>query len=325
MRKYIFTLCFWMGCMAVSWAQQLPQYSLFPFNKYAVNPAYAGMDESLSITAQHRSQWVDLPGAPVTQQFNVHAPLYFLGGAAGLKVELDEIGAHRYTRVQGSFSQILRLGTNSSLALALSGGYLQRRLDGNVLRAPDGNYEDGNLSHNDDLLSEALQSTDAIAVGAGLLLTISDFQIGLAAENLNEPLYDFDFSEGGDLLNKRHFFLHTSYNLYAGERVQLQPNVLVRSDMIQTQVDFMLKASYDNNVFFGGGMRGFDANSLDAIAIFGGIKLGQPFTLAYNYDVPLSDLQDAHSGTHEIMLNYNLGRPIGKGRLPKVIYNPRFL
>ncbi|HRN42181.1 MAG TPA: type IX secretion system membrane protein PorP/SprF, partial [Vicingus sp.] len=56
-------------------AQQDPQYSLYMFNPLGVNPGYAGSREALSGVLVHRSQWVGLEGAPVTQAFSVNSPL----------------------------------------------------------------------------------------------------------------------------------------------------------------------------------------------------------------------------------------------------------
>ncbi|NJK84494.1 MAG: type IX secretion system membrane protein PorP/SprF [Saprospiraceae bacterium] len=59
------------------WAQQPSQYSLYMFNRMAYNPAYAGLDNSLSTTGVFRRQWVNLQGSPIAQHLNLHAPLYF--------------------------------------------------------------------------------------------------------------------------------------------------------------------------------------------------------------------------------------------------------
>ena len=64
--------------------QQPAQYSMYMLNKYAFNPAYAGMDNSLSLTGVYRNQWLNLDGNPVSQNFNVHMPLYIVGGGIGL-------------------------------------------------------------------------------------------------------------------------------------------------------------------------------------------------------------------------------------------------
>ena len=58
--------------------------------------------------------------------------------------------------------------------------------------------------------------------------------------------------------------------------------------------------------------------------ILAGIKLNEKITLAYSYDLTLSTLREVSDGSHEILINYNLGKPVGKGKMPPVIYNPRF-
>jgi hypothetical protein len=74
--KIIFTFTLLLLLLAVPMlGQQAAQYSLYRLNKYAFNPAYAGLDNSLSMTGVYRTQWVSLPGAPVSQHFNAHMPL----------------------------------------------------------------------------------------------------------------------------------------------------------------------------------------------------------------------------------------------------------
>jgi hypothetical protein len=45
------------------------------YNTINVNPAYAGHVKTLSVFALHRTQWVGLDGAPVTNAFSVHTPI----------------------------------------------------------------------------------------------------------------------------------------------------------------------------------------------------------------------------------------------------------
>jgi len=47
-------------------AQQDPLFSQYMFNKLAVNPAYAGSREYLTVDALYRYQWVNIDGAPKT-------------------------------------------------------------------------------------------------------------------------------------------------------------------------------------------------------------------------------------------------------------------
>jgi hypothetical protein len=100
---------------------------------------------------------------------------------------------------------------------------------------------------------------------------------------------------------------------------------LLKSDLVETQIEFSTIARYNDNIFGGVSFRGYNSNSFDAVVILAGYKLNENLTLSYAYDITLSGLSEVSRGSHEIMLNYNLNKNIGKGRLPKIIYNPRFL
>ena len=64
-KKYLFTL-FFIISIFISKAQQVPQYTHFIQNYYALNPALAGISSCLNIQTGYRSQWVGFDGAPKT-------------------------------------------------------------------------------------------------------------------------------------------------------------------------------------------------------------------------------------------------------------------
>ena len=102
-------------------AQHLPIYSQYLFNGMAINPAYTGSRDALSATVGYRNQWVGFDGAPVTQTFNIHAPLKKKNVALGLCAYNDKIGVSRETGLFGNYAYRLRLG-NGRLQMGLSGG-----------------------------------------------------------------------------------------------------------------------------------------------------------------------------------------------------------
>ena len=57
-KKTIVPLILILGCGSIK-AQQDPMYTHYMYNTLVVNPGYAGSRDALTITALHRSQWVD--------------------------------------------------------------------------------------------------------------------------------------------------------------------------------------------------------------------------------------------------------------------------
>ncbi len=325
-RKTYLYLLFIIGIISNSEAQQLSLYNFYMLNPYQYNPAYAGMDESLSMTGIYRLQWVNFEGAPETQALNAHMPLYYTGGGIGLNFENESIGANEQMSFSASYSQRVSVGEESVLALGFSAGFIQRRLDGSILRAPDGDYQEGGVfTHNDDNLPLGGVSGMTPNFSAGLYFKTPAFEIGAAIQNLLEPSIDYGFSSPSDFRYKRNYTVNTMLNLPLSDVLELYPSALMRTDGVQLQLEATARFSYLDTFFGGASVRGNDSNTLDAVVILAGMRLNQNFTLGYGYDLSLNGLRNANDGSHEIMLNFNLNKPIGKGKLPKIIYNPRFL
>jgi len=302
--------------------QQAAQYTLYTWNPLHWNPAYAGLDHSLSATALFRKQWTNLQGAPVSQNLNVHLPLYYLGGGVGLNIENDVLGAEQITSAELSYNYQLNFGS-SIFSMGLGGGLVQRTLDGTKLRTPDGQYnEPGAPDHQDDLLPLGRESAMAPAIHAGIYYQSERWEAGLSVKNITESKVSLPSIQ---LQQKRHYFFTFSYHIDVSEKLTLTPSVMVRSDAVETQTDFSLTGKINGNIFLGLSFRGYDSKSIDAAAILAGFRLSEKTTFIYAYDMTLSGLRTISNGSHEVGLRYNLNKPVGKGRLPRIIYNPRSL
>ncbi len=322
MKTRIITVWLFLVSAVSAFGQQAAQYSLYTWNPLHWNPAYAGLDHSLSATALYRKQWTNLQGAPVSQNLNVHLPLYYIGGGVGLNIENDVLGAEQLTSAELSYNYQLNLGS-SIFSIGLGGGVAQRSLDGSKLRTPDGQYtEPGVFDHLDGVLPLGRESAIIPMVHFGVYFQSEKFEAGLSIKNLTESSASLPSIH---LQQKRHYFLTMSYHMEINRKLSLHPSVLIRSDVVQTQTDFSLTAKYNDNIFGGVSFRGYNSESIDAAAILAGFRLSEKTTFMYAYDMTLSGLRDVSNGSHEVGLRYNLNKPIGGGRLPRIIYNPRSL
>ena len=319
MKQAITYIALVFGCLwsVQAMAQQPAQYSLYMFNKYAFNAAYAGLDESVSATGVFRSQWVGLEGNPVTQNLNVHLPMYYLKGAFGLGIENDALGAERNLKVTAAYAYQQEIG-DGWLSIGARGGIIQKTLDGTKLIPRDQDATDPNIPI-------GIETSIAPVMDAGIFYKNDDFQVGISANNLLESTVDFALDQATNIQNLRNYFFTFAYHLDLGSKIAMKPSVLVKSDFIETQMDFTAIFEYNDNIFAGTSFRGYSQNTIDAVVILAGLEIAKNTTLAYAYDLPLSGLSATHSGSHEIMLNYNFNKVLGGPKPPKVIYNPKFL
>lgn len=305
-------------------AQQVPQYSLYALNPYALNPAYAGMENTLVATGVYRQQWSGLQGAPVTQNVNAHLPIFAISSGVGLRVVNDAIGAHSTTSGVLSYSYQLDFGRNTLLSFGASGGWLQYSLDGTKLRAPQGTYAEPNFSHNETVLPISRVQAGSPIVEAGVFLQSKKWELGLSAQPVFATRLRAKDNGAFGLQPVQHYLLYSAYAFTLSDRLSLKPSVLVKSDFKETQIEFSALARWQENTFAGVSWRGYGNRSNDAAVLFVGFNLNEKTTLAYAFDIPRSALSTANRGSHELLLRYSLNRPIGVGKLPPVIYNPRF-
>lgn len=320
--NYILFGCFLLLLTTKSWAQQPAQYSMYMLNKYAYNNAYNGLDESLSITGVFRKQWVGFPGSPLNVNFNAHLPIEYISSGVGLGFEYDAIGAYQNLSIRGSYSYILDLGESGKLSLGLAGRFLQKSLDGSKLLTPEGNYELG-IDHNDPAVPIANETGMSFSMDAAAYYKHKFFEIGVAAINLTQPT--LSLATDASVVYNRAYFLSASGNIKLTDKFYLHPSFLLKTDFVKFQPEIAVILKWNNNIFGGVAFRGYDNTSTDAVVFIVGMQITKNIMLAYSYDLSVGSLQSYNSGSHEVVLNYNLNKKIGKEIPSKIIYNPRFL
>lgn len=323
MKHYFTPILLWYA-VGVS-AQQFPQYSLYMLNPYAYNPAYAGLENTLVANGVYRQQWSNLEGAPVTVHFNAHLPFYVISSGVGLKLENDVIGAHRTTQAVLSYDYQLELGRTTLLSIGVSAGYMQYSLDGTKLRAPDGVYEPSGFNHMDDFLPEGKVNAGTPVFEAGIFLQTKRLRTGISTLPAFAPALSIKGDNSFKIEPLQHYFFTASYRIDVGDHLVVTPSGVAKTDFTETQMEISTVLQWNENIFAGASFRGFGDSDRDATVILAGFRLNEKTTLAYSFDIPLSPLKSANRGSHEIMLRYSLNRPIGAGKLPPIIYNPRFL
>lgn len=328
MKRFYFPVLFLLFSVCSVFAQQAPQYSMYMLNKYSFNPAYAGFDNSLSITGVYRKQWANLDLSPSTQNINAHLPVYYLSGGLGINLENDAIGAERNASASISYNYMLAVNKSSTLSFGIAAGVVQKSLDGTKLRAPGGIYtEPPTIDHRDGLIPTGNISAISPLINIGVYYHSEKFEVGLSSSNISEPTARLETPNDNiaEITYVRNYFASFVANFEVGRNFTLHPSLLLKSDLVETQIEISTIARFNDNIFGGASFRGYNSNSIDAIVLLAGYKLNDKLTLSYAYDLTLSGLNQVSDGSHEIMLNYNLNKDIGKGKLPKIIYNPRFL
>ena len=286
----------------VSFAQQDPQYTQYMYNTMSVNPAYAGQREVLSVNGLHRSQWVGIDGAPQTQTFGIHAPLKNKRVGLGLSVVQDALGPARETYVNGNFSYTIPINDyDTKLSFGVNGGF----------HLLDTDWSKGIYQDPDVAFSQNLNLFSPI-VGAGLYMHTKKWYVGLSVPNFITTKHYDDFKESV-AAERLHYFLIGGYVFDLSKNTKFKPAFLVKAVsgaplIADLSANFLLR----DKITLGAAYR-WD----DSFSGLVGFQINPGLYLGYAYDLTSTELNNYNSGTHEIMLRFELKR-VGK------ILSPRF-
>lgn len=301
-------------------AQSWPQYSLWTESPLRLNPAAGANLYSLDASASYRQQWAGLEGAPRTTQVAVGAPLYIVGGGASLGFEYDAIGVHEQSLVRGALSYGVYDRGEWRVSAGAGLTYRSTRLDGSALRTSEGIYVD-QFDHLDDLLPRVGVTGTALGIDLGAEATWRETTVGVGVLDVNGPVVEL---EGG--LGRRYGPTVLAYGvtvLPVAELVDVEASALAQTDGATWQTQLGARAWYDRNIALGAALRGYSGATLDAVTLVVAWRPSPSVTLGYGYDFGLSTFQQAHDGSHEVVVRYVMREPIGRGKLPPAIYNPR--
>lgn len=313
----VFLLCiFYLSAVS----QQLPQYTQYMINKYGQNPAYGGLERSLSVFTSFRDQNDAFPGNPQTFYAGTDMPFYLWNGALGFTFYNQKTGAFSNTDLKFSYNYVT--GTRAGfLSFGARVGVNFLSVNGSSILTPDGNYE-GVINHNDPVLDPAAFNGLGLSWEAGAYFMGSRIEGGLVVHDL--PTHS---CRVGDASYSKAFSvsLFGQYKTTILDDIKLYPSMMVRADAAVVQTDIGCVGYYRDEIIGGLNFRGFSPGSIDALGIIVGTGIGKNYRLIYSYDIGLSGLRKYHQGSHEITLSYNLKKLIGMGLPPRIIYNPRDL
>ncbi|MDN3494069.1 PorP/SprF family type IX secretion system membrane protein [Winogradskyella bathintestinalis] len=297
---YCFTIVFLILGL-VSHAQQDPQYTQYMYNMSVINPAYATDDNSMmNIGLLYRTQWANSIGSPTTGTYFIHSAITDRM-EGGISIVHDKIGdVVKQTSAFADIAYVLPVGDNTKLSFGIKAGatFYSTNFDGFVYSdpLPDPAFEEN--------ISRTFPN-----VGAGLFFFSEYFYLGFSAPNLLETKHLEEdsgiVSQGSENI---HFFLTGGYVLDLSDRFKLKPAFMAkRVNGAPLSVDLTANVRYNDLVEFGLGYRFDDSyTGMVNFSVIEGIRIG------YAYDHTISNLGRFNSGSHEIMLLFNIGT-LGKG------------
>lgn len=285
-------------------AQQDSQYTQYMYNPMNVNPAYAGTRDVLSFFGMHRTQWVGLDGAPVTNTFSLHSPLKEGKYGIGISVVSDKIGPIDESSISIDYAYKLIL-SNSILSFGIKGNANLLNIDFSKLEIYD--ISDNQFMNN-------LENKFSPNIGAGLYWYSDNYYVGLSIPHILETKYFSDTKFSSIAKERMHYYLMGGYVFDLNDDVKFKPAILSKIvSGAPVQLDITANFMFNEKFILGGAYR-LDA----AYSLMAGFQVSNKILIGYAYDKEITKLSNFNSGSHEIFLRFELFENSTN------VFNPRF-
>jgi type IX secretion system PorP/SprF family membrane protein len=293
-RKLIVFIAF--VCGTTSWGQNQFSMTQYMVHQPFINPASMGMYENMNGAIFYKNQWTGFDGAPKLIGFNFNSPIGGLRSRLGLTVVNDRIGVNNNTEISGSYSYTLKLNQTSTLTFGLSA----------TLKLSQSNFAEVETNIVDPEFQANSPTLAMPNFKFGTYYRTKKFYVGIALPNLLKNEIDFntlDFKGSTSFdFSDWHFYLHSGYSWEINNKFDLNSSMIFKHvSGAPFQVD--LSTIFVMKKKFGIGINYRTSNDLAGLLRF---RLNPMLEMAYAYDFSFSKIRDYSSGSHEIMIIFDV-------------------
>ena len=285
-------------------AQQDAQYTQYMYNTVNINPAYAGSRGVMSIFGLHRTQWVGLDGAPVTNTLAFNTPIKDTKFGIGLSFVNDRIGPTTQNDISADISYTIQTSDTYNLSFGIKASANLFNLDRNKLNMYDPN----------ELVLMDLNNYFTPNFGAGVYLHSDKSYLGLSVPHFfNSKRYsDNDIQIYAQKMN---LYLIGGYVFDLNSNLKFKPSFLGKVvEGAPLQVDLSGNFLINEKFILGAAWRWSAAASLMA-----GFHISDQMFIGYGYDLETTRLNNYNSGSHELFLRYEFNK-----KSKERVKSPRF-
>ncbi|MDD2822180.1 MAG: type IX secretion system membrane protein PorP/SprF [Flavobacterium sp.] len=300
MKTKIFSIVL-MFTAFVSFAQQDAQFTQYMYNTININPAYAGSRGALSMFALHRTQWVGLEGAPVTNTVSMNTPLNSSNLGLGISLINDKIGPTHENTISADISYTVP--TSETYKLSFGVKATANLFDLDESRLTPAQAGDPSLQN---------YNTFSPNIGAGVYLHSDKAYVGLSIPNFIET-NRYDDNEVAIFKEKINYYLIAGYVFDFTDSIKFKPAFLSKmTEGAPLQIDvsgnFMINEKFVIGVAY---------RWSAAMSAMVGFQVSDGMYIGYGYDQETTNLENYNSGSHEIFLRYEIFKNNGKITTPR--------
>lgn len=270
------------------------------------NPANTGNTDFLRIRGAARLQWLGIENAPMSFVGAADSPLQIGTKRIGLGVNAMQESLGLFSNLLISFQASYKFKfLKGVLSIGVQPSYYNSKFKGSEVILPD----------NDDFhqgTDTSIPTQDLVGshfdLSAGVSYSHKYFNLGISCMHIMNPKINLG-TQGSSTNEMQEYQTELSRALYLiadgnipikNSLFELQPSLLVTSDLQGVTGEAALRTTYNKFLTFGLAYRWQDALGITIGAEF------KNFFIGYAYEYPLSGINKASWGSHELVAGYSL-------------------
>lgn len=273
------------------------------------NPAAIGNVDFIHISAGSRLQWLGVKRAPMTFMAMADMPFKFLNRrwGTGLVLQQENIGLYRSLTAGAQLAWKKKM-LGGTLSVGAQVGLLNQTFRGDSIFIPE---TDQAHTSADDAIPHQNVTGNALDMNVGVMFEHKWFWAGVSVTHITAPTVTLKMGDNEEDLYQ--FDAGRIYYFMAGSNIpikntlfEIQPSVLVKTDMIFWQAEATARLRY--NKFLSGGVA---YRHKDAVSVMIGAEF-KNFFIGYSFDYPISAMSKMTYGSHELFMSYNVKLDMGE-------------
>lgn len=257
------------------------------------NPAAAGKESNINITAAYAMDMAGYEHNPQTAFIAADMPVSLLGSMHGVGLQFvnDKIGLFNHLRISAQYAKQFGV-LGGTMSIGVQAGLLSEKFNGSGVVIDNGD---------DPVFTKSDIDGNGFDLSAGLYFKRKTFYVGFSAQHLTAPT--IMLGERNELSIARSYYATAGYGFkLRNPYMQLKTSALARTDGTTFRADITGRLIYTNESrnFYGG----LTYSPQHSVTILAGMTV-QGIDIGYSYEAYTSGI-NIGNGSHELFIGYKM-------------------
>ncbi len=276
MKRFLSLLTLCILCLAAK--AQDPLFNLYHTNHLSFNPAFAGVEDSNTVSIATKDQLPGYSKHPRSVFFSYDRHMEKMNSGIAIAYLYERIGQEKYHQIGLCYNYNIRLKDKMNLRAGVQVSVVNKTLNFNWIYPPDSSQPQG------------VASSTKMDMDAGLWYSWSDFYLGLSIRHIIQPAFTF-LEENGNFtaVIKPRYYLTSGYTIRFSDNLQTTPSFRASPYSLNNgwfYIDINNTFLIKNTIYLGASYKP-EPNGYSHAIVNSGVKLKNKFLILLAYELPV--------------------------------------